>query len=201
MDDNLDFLNKQPEKPKQSLGSHFVEFIQTLVIFAAIASAIYLFLAQPHKVSGKSMYPNFDNGDYIITDKVTYRFSEPQRGDIVVFKNPKDESQDFIKRIMAVPGDTIKIQDGHIYLNGERLKEPFINSDIITNPGFFLQEGETIAVPDEKYIVIGDNRSNSSDSREWGFIEKKEIIGRVFVRYWPSNAIGLYPAEYHIEPP
>src|SRR3990167_9504379 len=102
-EDNLDFMNKPAEKPKQSIGSHLVEFIQTLVIFAAIASAIYLFLAQPHKVSGKSMYPNFDNGDYIITDKITYRFSEPQRGDIVVFKNPKDESQDFIKRIIALP--------------------------------------------------------------------------------------------------
>src|SRR3990167_9666013 len=98
-----DYLSEQATAPRQSLTSHILEFIQTLVIFGAIASAIYLFLAQPHKVSGKSMYPNFDNGDYIITDKITYRFSEPQRGDIVVFKNPKDESQDFIKRIIALP--------------------------------------------------------------------------------------------------
>lgn len=198
-DDNLEFLNKSPEHAKQSLGSHLVEFIQTLVIFAAIASAIYLFLAQPHKVSGKSMFPNFDNGDYIITDKITYRVSQPKRGDVIVFKNPRDESQDFIKRILGLPGDTVEIKSGHIYLNGKLLEEPFLDSSVITNPGFFLQESETMVVPEGSYFVVGDNRQNSSDSREWGFLPKNEIIGRVVLRYWPQDAIGIFPAKYEIK--
>lgn len=196
-----DYLNQgTPAQPKVGLTSHIVEFIQTLVIFAAIASAIYLFIAQPHKVSGSSMYPNFHDGDYIITDKVTYKVSEPKRGDVVVFKNPKDETQDFIKRIMGVPGDTINVKNGHVYLNGKLLEEPFLKPEVITNPGFFLQEGESVTVPEGRLVVMGDNRSNSSDSREWGYITKEEIIGRVVIRYWPADTVGLMPAAYSIEP-
>jgi signal peptidase I len=196
-----DYLNQSaPAQPKPGLTSHIVEFIQTLVIFAAIASAIYLFIAQPHKVSGSSMYPNFKDGDYIITDKVTYRVSHPKRGDVVVFKNPKDESQDFIKRIMGVPGDTVSVKNGHVYLNGTLLSEPFLKPEVITNPGFFLQEGESVTVPEGRLLVMGDNRSNSSDSREWGYITKQEIIGRVIVRYWPADTVGFLPAAYSIEP-
>lgn len=186
--------------PKPSLASHLIEFIQTLVIFAAIASAIYLFAAQPHKVSGASMDPNFKNGDYIITDKLTYRFAEPKRGDVVVFKNPKDTSQDFIKRIIGIPGDLVEVSGSHIFLNGRQLNEPFLKSGVTTKSGFFLQEDEEIVVPGNRYVVLGDNRPNSSDSREWGFIAKNEIIGRVILRYWPQDGIGLFPATYEINP-
>lgn len=192
-----DYLSEQATAPKQSLTSHVLEFIQTLVIFGAIASAIYLFIAQPHKVSGKSMYPNFDNGDYIITDKITYKFEEPKRGDVVVFKNPKDESQDFIKRIIGIPGDKIMVEGGDVFLNGEKLEQPFLDS-VTTPSGLFLQDGQERVVPEGEYAVLGDNRPNSSDSREWGFLPKKEIIGRVFVRYWPKTTIGLFPAQYRI---
>src|SRR3989338_7102013 len=121
-----DYLSEQTTAPKQSLTSHILEFIQTLVIFGAVASAIYLFVAQPHKVSGRSMFPNFENGDYIITDKISYRLGDPHRGDIVVFKNPKDETQDFIKRILGLPGDRLKVQEGKMYLNGVLLDEPYL---------------------------------------------------------------------------
>lgn len=186
--------------PKPSLASHLIEFIQTLVIFAAIASAIYLFVAQPHKVSGASMDPNFKHGDYILTDKISYRFWEPIRGDVVVFKNPKDTSQDFIKRIIGIPGDLVEVGDGHIFLNSRQLNEPFLKSGVTTKSGFFLKENEEIIVPQNHYIVLGDNRPNSSDSREWGFIAKNEIIGRVILRYWPQDTIGLFPAAYKIIP-
>ncbi len=195
-----DILIERNNEPKPTLSTHAIEFIQSLVIFGAIASAIYLFIAQPHKVSGSSMFPNFKDGDYIITDKVTYKVSEPQRGDIVVFKNPKDQSQDFIKRIIGIPGDVVKVQNGHIFLNGEELAEPFLSSAVITNAGFFMQEGQEVIVPDGHLLVIGDNRPNSSDSREWGFIKKQEIIGRVIIRYWPSNGIGFFPAAFKIQP-
>lgn len=189
-----DFITYQTEEPKTSLRSHLVELFQTLVVFAAIGTAIYWLVAQPHKVSGSSMLPNFKDGDYIITDKITYRIAEPQTGDIVVFKNPRDENQDFIKRIIAVPGDRLRITDGQVYLNGQEFQEQYLNPANNTNPGSFLQEGEEIEVTVDHYIVFGDNRGHSSDSREWGFIQKKEIIGKVFFRYWPVDKIGLYPA-------
>lgn len=196
-----DYLKYEPEAEKQptSFKDHVIDFFQTLVVFAAIGTAIYWLIAQPHKVSGSSMDPNFKNGDYIITDKVSYRFSEPRRGDIVVFKNPRDETQDFIKRVIGIPGDKVKVQNGKVYLNGSELKEPYLKSTIVTNPGSFLREGNEITVERGHYITIGDNRQASSDSREWGFITREEIIGKVFFRYWPATEIGLYPAAYSLE--
>lgn len=195
-----DYLKYQPEAQRTapSFKDHVIDFFQTLVVFAAIGTAIYWLIAQPHKVSGSSMFPNFKNGDYIITDKVSYRIGDPKRGDIVVFKNPRDETQDFIKRILAVPGDRIKVQSGKIFLNGSELKEPYLNN-IVTNPGAFLREGFEFTVEPGHYMTIGDNRPASSDSREWGQITRAEIIGRVFFRYWPATEIGLYPAAYSLE--
>ncbi len=195
-----DYLKYQPEAQRTapSFKDHVIDFFQTLVVFAAIGTAIYWLIAQPHKVSGSSMFPNFKNGDYIITDKVSYRIGDPKRGDIVVFKNPRDETQDFIKRILAVPGDRIKVQSGKIHLNGTELTEPYLNN-IVTNPGAFLREGSEFTVEPGHYMTIGDNRPASSDSREWGQITREEIIGRVFFRYWPATEIGLYPAAYSLE--
>jgi|SRR3989344_5806736 len=194
-----DYLAPRPvEEPKPGLKAHIIDLFQTLVVFAAIGTAIYWLVAQPHKVSGSSMFPNFKDGDYIITDKVTYRFSEPVRGDIVVFKNPRDETQDFIKRIMGVPGDKVRVQGGSVYLNGTKLTEPYIENTIVTNPGSFIREGSEITVQSGYYLVFGDNRPHSSDSREWGFITKQEIIGKVFFRYWPAGTVGLYPSAYKI---
>lgn len=198
MEDYLKY-HPEPEKHTVTFKDHVIDFFQTLVVFAAIGTAIYWLVAQPHKVSGSSMFPNFKDGDYIITDKLTYKFGDPKRGDIVVFKNPKDETVDFIKRILALPGDKIKVQNGKIYLNGSELKEPYLKDTIITNPGAFLREGEEITVEPGRYITIGDNRPASSDSREWGFITQQEIIGKVFFRYWPASEVGLYPAAYSLE--
>ncbi len=198
MEDYLKY-SSEPPKSQTTMKDHVVDFFQTLVVFAAIGTAIYWIIAQPHKVSGSSMFPNFKNNDYIITDKVSYKIGDPQRGDIVVFKNPKDETVDFIKRILAVPGDKIKVADGKIYLNGSELNEPYLANTIVTNPGAFLKDGQEVTVNDGHYITIGDNRPASSDSREWGFITRAEIIGKVFFRYWPADVIGLYPAAYRIE--
>lgn len=188
--------NLQSEQSKTTLGQSFVEFIQTLVVFAAIGTAIYLFVAQPHKVSGSSMYPTFKDGDYIITDKVSYRFEEPQRGDVVVFKNPLDQSQDFIKRVIGLPGEKVKVQDGKVYLNDNPLVEPYLQPSIQTPSGAFMKEGDEVTIPNDHYLAFGDNRPFSSDSRSWGFVTKDEIIGKVFLRYWPESEIGLNPGAY-----
>jgi len=189
--DIIAMANTPQQDPSNSLGSHIIDFIQTLVVFAAIGTAIYFFIAQPHKVSGSSMVPNFHNGDYIITDKVSYKIGSPQHGDIIVFKNPRDESQDFIKRIIGIPGDTVKVENGVVTVNGTQIPEPYLLSGLFTENRAYFTEGKEVTVEDGKYIVFGDNRPNSSDSREWGFITNAEIIGKVFLRYWPADQIGI----------
>lgn len=191
---DLNTINYGDTPPKGFFGNfsgYVVEFIETIVVFGAIFAAIYLFIAQFHKVSGNSMVPTFHNGDFLITEKVSYKMRNPQRGEIVVLKNPRDESQDFIKRIIAVPGDTIQISNNIVYVNNNPLKENYIPSDYITRPGAFVTESTTITVASNQYFVFGDNREHSSDSREWGPVTKEELVGRAFFRYWPPQAIGL----------
>lgn len=170
-----------------------LDFIETIVVSLAIFALVYLFLFQPHQVEGRSMEPNFDNGEYILTDKVSYRFREPSRGDVVVFHSPQDERVDFIKRIVAVPGDTVEVKGGYVYLNGVKLEEIFINDPGKVAQGRFLRENVVAEVPTEQYLVMGDNRLHSSDSREWGFVTKAQIVGRAFFRYWPPSAFGVLP--------
>lgn len=187
----VDPLNFQVPENKSSFKNHFVEFIETLVVFAAIGTVIYLFIAQPHKVSGSSMFPNFHNNDYIITNKIGYHLSSPQRGQVIVFQNPRDTSQDFIKRIIGLPGDKVRVEGGKVYVGGQIINEPYLPQGVETNPGAFMHEGEDVEVPAGNYIVFGDNRTASSDSREWGFVTKDEIIGQALIRYWPLNSSGI----------
>lgn len=139
------------------------------------------------------MEPNFHNGEYILTDKVSYRIHTPKRGDVVVFHSPQDERVDFIKRILGVPGDTIKVQSGYIYLNNVKLEEDFVNDPGQVLGGRFLHENVEVNVPPGQYFVMGDNRNHSSDSREWGFVTTNGIVGRAFFRYWPISEFGVVP--------
>lgn len=172
------------------LGGYLVEIIETVVVCTAIFFILYLFVAQFHKVSGNSMVPTFKNEDYLITEKVSYRFGSPKRGDVIVLKNPKDESQDFIKRIIALPGDTIRIENNTIFINNQAISEPYLPAGTKTRTGSFLTEGSTVKAGPNQYFVLGDNREHSSDSREWGGVTKEEIVGKAFFRYWPPQNIG-----------
>ncbi|MBI2196551.1 signal peptidase I [Candidatus Daviesbacteria bacterium] len=191
MDSNTYYADSPQKSFFGRLGGYLVEFIETVVVFGAIFAAIYLFVAQFHKVQGNSMVPTFHTGDYLITDKLSYRFREPERGEIIVLKNPRDESQDFIKRIIAIPGDTIEISNNSVYLNNQSLKESYLPPGTLTPAGAFLTEGTPVKVANNQYFVIGDNREHSSDSREWGPVTKKEIIGRALFRYFPPQSMGL----------
>lgn len=177
----------------RNLWLFFLDFLETIVVSLAIFAVVYIFLFQPHQVDGQSMMPNFKNGEYILTDKISYRIHPPARGDVVVFHSPQDEHVDFIKRIIGVPGDMIKVQGGYAYLNGQKLQEPYINNPGDVLPGRFLREDTDIEVPPGQYFVMGDNRNHSSDSREWGFVTSAEIVGRAFFRYWPISEFGLVP--------
>lgn len=174
----------------RSLWLFFLDFLETIVVSLAIFAVVYVFLFQPHQVDGRSMEPNFHNGEYILTDKISYRLHSPNRGDVVVFHSPQDERVDFIKRIIAVPGDTLKLAGGYVYLNGQRLEEPYINDPGQVLSGRYLREGDEIKVPEDQYLVMGDNRLHSSDSREWGFVTSAELVGRAFFRYWPISDFG-----------
>lgn len=141
------------------------------------------------------MEPNFHNGQYLLTDKVSYRIGEPNRGDVVVFKAPPTYRDEFIKRVIGLPGETVKVEDKKIYINGRRLAEGYIPEDFSTRPGQFAQEGREIKIPEDSYFVVGDNRDHSLDSRVLGLIQKQYVTGRAWVIYWPLNELGV------IDPP
>ena len=173
----------------RSLWLFFLDFLETIVVSLAVFALVYIFLFQPHQVDGHSMEPNFHNGEYILTDKVSYRLHAPSRGDVVVFHSPQDERVDFIKRIIGLPGETVEIRGGKVYVNGMPLEEEFLRD----SPSYVF---EPTRVPQGNYFVLGDNRNNSSDSHVWGMVPEENIIGRAWVRYWPPDALGLFPSEH-----
>lgn len=137
------------------------------------------------------MEPNFPDGEYLLTDKVSYRFKEPQRGDVVVFEAPVANGEEYIKRIIGLPGERVSIKDNQIYINNEALVENYLPSQLLTRPGAFLEEGKEVIVPANHFLVLGDNRIASSDSRSWGFITKESISGRAWIIYWPPPEVGI----------
>lgn len=170
----------------------FLDFVETIVIALAIFVVMYRFLFQPHQVKGNSMYSNFHDGEYLLTDKISYRFNAPKRGDVIIFKAPKNEDYDYIKRVIGLPGELIKIEKGRVYLNNQLLDETkYLDNSVLTAAGYFAKEGVSLTVPPDNYFVLGDNRNNSSDSRDWGMVPTANIVGKAFLRYWPVNEIGL----------
>lgn len=137
------------------------------------------------------MNPNFLNAEYLLTDKITYRFQEPKKGDVIIFTAPQNEEVEFIKRIIGLPSSTITIEGGDVFINGENLEEEYLPEGLKTHSGTFLKEGQLFSIPEEQYFVLGDNRSHSSDSRKWGTVPKENIIGKAWLRYWPLNKFGL----------
>lgn len=172
------------------LGAFFLDFFEVIVFAIGIFFFIYLLVMRPHKIDGQSMMPNFPDREYLLTEKVTYYLRNPERGDVVIFTPPNNKLDEYIKRVIAVPGETIKLVGGRIYINGKILNESYIDSSVYTGGGNFLAEGKEYKVPDGEYFVMGDNRTNSSDSRYWGPITKKVISGRAWVIYWPVKLAG-----------
>lgn len=167
-------------------------FTLTLIV-VIIVLPVRAFIASPFVVDGNSMVPTFHNFDYLIVDELRYRFFEPERGDVIVFRYPKNPSTFYIKRIVGLPGETVSIQRGVVTvtdLSGavRTLPEPYITADDATYSGkVVLLEGE--------YFVLGDNRPNSSDSRVWGALPREDIVGRVFARLLPASKAALLPGH------
>ena len=169
-----------------------IDTTQSLLLIFAVFLVIYIFLFRPFQVSGNSMYPNFSDKEYILTNIITLRFNKPRLGDVIVFKAPNNPEKDYIKRVIAVPGDTVMIKDGKVYVNDRILDESiYLKPDVKTYGGPFLKENVSFPIPSDAYFVLGDNRSGSSDSREWGLVPFSSIIGESLFVYWPLDKMGV----------
>lgn len=170
------------------LGAFFMDILEVIVLAVGIFLIVYLLILRPHKIKGQSMHPNFPDGEYLLTEKVSYYREDPKRGDVIVFKPPISEDE-FIKRVIALPEETVMVLNGKVFVNDKELKEDYIKID--TNASSFLSEGEKYTVPTGNYFVMGDNRPHSSDSRSWGPITKKVITGKAWVIYYPFKLSGF----------
>jgi len=173
-----------PAPPRRSSGVGL--WLRDLLISAAASVLIITFLYQPVRVEGTSMLPRLEDHDRLFINKFVYRFTAIERGDVVVFHYPRDPEKSYIKRVIAVPGDRIRIDRGQVWLDGRRLREPYV-------PGMYEDSRSMaeIVVPDDTYFVMGDHRSISSDSREFGPVDRSLIYGKAVFVYWPMSDAGV----------
>ncbi|MCL0062707.1 signal peptidase I [Peptococcaceae bacterium] len=175
-------LDKNIQSSKKSL---IRETVESILIAAVLAMIIRLFVIEPFYIPSGSMEPTLMVNDRIIVSKISYYFEEPERGDVVVFKYPKDTSRNFVKRLIAKPGETVELKNSKLYINGKFLPESYLPADLI------YPDYGPVTVPEDHYFMLGDNRNSSEDSRFWGFMHKDLIIGKAVIIYWPPNRIGL----------
>lgn len=181
------------ESPKEKKQS-FWELVRFAILAVIIVVPIRIFIAQPFIVSGSSMFPTFENGDYLIVDELSYHLNDPQRYDVAVFRYPNNPDKFFIKRIIGLPSETVEIRGNDVTIinkenpDGFQVEQPFVTNKGNNDMRFELKEGE--------YFVMGDNRSASSDSRYWGAVNRDLFSGRALVRLLPVNEIGILPGNY-----
>lgn len=187
-------IEETPDEPH----GFFTEIFQFSLIALLIIVPVRIFIAQPFIVSGASMETTFSGGQYLIVDQLTYQFDDPHRGDVIIFKYPKDPSKFFIKRVIGIPGDTVSIEGNTVSVSNEAhpdgvtYAEPYVHA---MTPGAALEE----TLGEGEYFVMGDNRDHSSDSRVWGILPEENIVGRAYLRLFPFSKIGLLPGTYDQE--
>lgn len=168
-------------------GGGFLEFLIILVVaFALVFGVVRPFIVEAFWIPSESMVPTLEVGDRVLVNKFIYRFTEPERGDVVVFKSVEGNGEDLIKRVVGLPGDTVAVRNGTLFVNGEPQKDPYINKQFPDDSFYAPTE-----VPKGNVFVMGDNRTNSADSRVFGPLPKKNIEGEAFLRFWPPGRIGL----------
>jgi signal peptidase I len=164
------------------------EYLESIVIAGAVALVLIKFVVQTFYIPSESMIPTLQVKDRILVNEFIYRFKQPQRLDIVVFKPPpaaNSDDKDFIKRIVALAGETLEVKEGKVLINGKPLDEPYIAESPYYNY-------EAVKIPPENYFVMGDNRNNSDDSHVWGFLPKKNLIGKAMFIYWPFTRMHYF---------
>lgn len=189
MEENINQSTDQNTEPKgwKKYTSFAWELFKIALIAFVIVAPIRYFLFQPFIVKGESMSPTFESGDYLIVDEISYRFSDPQRGDVIVFNYPKDLTQRFIKRVIGLPGETINVANGEVQVikDGKTtvLEEKYLPENLKTIGEIKISLGVN------EYYVLGDNRNYSYDSRAWGVVPRNDIIGKAFLRLFPLSAL------------
>ncbi|MDR3571573.1 MAG: signal peptidase I [Candidatus Pacebacteria bacterium] len=179
-------------------GESYLALALYTIIALGLALVIRFFVAAPYVVDGTSMLPTFQNWNYLIVDRVTYDFSAPQRGDVVVLALPEDTSRDLIKRVIGLPGDTVVISGTKptITVYNEQNKNGFVIDEPYIDPANYGGPTNiTVTLGANQYYVLGDNRDVSADSRTWGVLPRQDIVGRVLLRLYPFNEIGIFPGE------
>jgi len=168
------------------------EWVESIVIAFILAMVVRTFIVQAFKIPTGSMEPTLKPGDRILVNKFIYRFKEPERGDVIVFRYPLDPKRDFIKRLIAKPGEIVKIENGYIYINGEKIdNHPIIKQIYYYNRGTYGNSPQGTKVPEDSYFVLGDNSAFSQDSRYWGFVPRRYILGKALIIYWPIQRMGI----------
>lgn len=184
----------EPVAPAKKDG--FWELLRFIFIAVIIVLPIRMLVAQPFIVSGSSMFPTFEDNQYLIVDQISYRFEEPSRGDVLIFRYPLDPSKFFIKRAIGLPNETVSIKNGVITITKADgtdfvLDQPFLESERASH------DTMSVELADDEYFVMGDNRIASSDSRTWGVLPRKNIVGRALIRLLPVDTLQVNPGEYH----
>lgn len=187
-------LNKEPNQQTQTDRENpWLEIVKTVATAAILAFGIRTFVAEARYIPSSSMEPTLEINDRLIIEKISYHFRQPERGDVVVFSPTKalqeqNFNEAFIKRVIGLPGETVEVKNGKVYINNQPLKENYIAEKPIYDYG-------PVVVPKGQFLVLGDNRNNSYDSHYWGFVPLENIIGRAFVRFWPLDRAGEIDRE------
>jgi signal peptidase I len=181
------------ESVRSSSVAHEIVTFALIALFVVIPTR--LFIAQPFIVRGASMEPTFDNGQYLIVDQLSYHLHPPKRGDVVIFRYPKNPSVFFIKRIIGLPGETVELVGKDVIIDRGIGEEPMTLDESFLDPVRVRAEYGTYALSNNEYFVMGDNRAESSDSRSWGPLPKDDLVGRAIVRLFPAGTLGFFPGK------
>ncbi len=199
--ENKENINSDEKKIKEikknsSFLSDLKDFsfdtIKIIVISLIIIIGIRSFVMQPFFVNGQSMEPNFYDGDYLIVNEIGYRFDDPKRGDVVIFHYPNDPRQFFIKRIIGLPGEKIEIRDNKITIYNKERPDGFTLNELYIPKNIVMSKSHSQELKNDEYYVLGDNRIASSDSRVWGVLERRHIVGKAWIRAWPFGAFSVF---------
>lgn len=185
-DDAIYLTDEEMKKRQSGLISFFKELPMLVLIALVVAWVIKTLIVQPFFIPSASMEPTFIQGDHVLVNKFIYRFVEPRTGDVIVFKYPVDPTMDYIKRVVALEGQKVEIKNGVLYVGNKAIRESYLAENAKTTSDF-----GPVVVPKNRLFVMGDNRNNSSDSRVWGTLPEKNLIGKAFVIYWPPPRIDL----------
>ena len=194
-DSGIEFINLK-KASRNGLWLEGFRLVRDLVLFAALLALFVVFVAQPVVVEGVSMVPQLENGERLLVNKLIYydiksvSWGHIERGDIVVFWYPDDPKKSYVKRVVGLPGETIAIRNGRVFVDRQELNEPYLS----LNHNQSLKNEPAVKVKDHHYFVMGDNRDNSSDSRVWGPVPSKYIYGKAFFRYWKPSGLGFIPS-------